>query len=376
MAGIYLHVPFCRQACVYCNFHFSTSLKQVDSVVAAMMREIALKKHRLGGEIPETVYIGGGTPSLLPPATITKIWDAIQTAFPNIELSEFTLEANPDDLTPTYLKALRQTPVNRLSIGIQSFREADLKFMNRAHNAEQALSAIQNARDAGFENITADLIYGLPDMPLAAWQANLDQLLNLGLPHFSAYALTVEPKTALHHAVTQRKAPPTDPEHQAQAFLLLAERAAAAGYEQYEISNFAQPGKYAVHNTAYWSGKKYIGIGPSAHSFDGDTRSWNIANNALYTASILNRGVAEETVECLTARDRTNEYIMTALRTMWGMDLEIAETLSGGGAKSEMERSAARYLAAGQLLRSGNVLTLTTEGKLFADGIAADLFMD
>ena len=341
-----------------------------------MIREITLKRDRLLGETIETVYIGGGTPSLLPPATISRFWNAIQDAFPDINLLEFTLEANPDDLTPEYLQALRRTPVNRLSIGIQSFRDADLKFMNRAHHAGQALRAIHAARDAGFENLTADLIYGLPDMPLAAWHDNLDTLLELNIPHFSAYALTVEPKTALPHAVAQKKAAPTDSEYQAEAFLLLARRSAEAGYQQYEISNFALPGHYAVHNTAYWSGKKYLGIGPSAHSFDGYSRSWNVANNTLYAAALLQRGQFEETTEVLTLSERTNEYIMTSLRTMWGLDVDRAEALSAGGAKLQIERNAQRYLANGHMTQAGNILTLTNEGKLFADGIASDLFID
>lgn len=376
MAGIYLHIPFCRQACTYCNFHFSTSLRLKDDVLKAMMHELELQRNFLNGEPIETIYFGGGTPSLLSADEVNRIFDHITGLFPVNDLKEFTLEANPDDLTLPYLKSLKQTPVNRFSIGVQSFKERDLLYMNRAHNAAQADYAIKAAQDTGFTNLTIDLIYGTPGLTDADWRYNLQQLKALELPHFSSYALTVEENTALHHNIARKKTPPVDAGQSAGQFEILMEQAAAMGYEHYEISNFAQPGHYAVHNTSYWNGVPYLGVGPSAHSFDGRARSWNVANNALYTKSLLTDGKRDYEEEILTPVQTLNEYIMTSLRTMWGCDLGRVAAKWGDNIATLTEKNAQEFLERRWVELNGRKLVLTPAGKLFADRIAGELFLD
>lgn len=376
MAGIYLHIPFCKQACTYCNFHFSTSLRMKDELLEAIGKELVLQKDYLEGEPVETIYFGGGTPSLLTADEINRLTDAIFRYFPVADLRECTLEANPDDLDNVYLKTLKGTPVNRFSIGIQSFRDEDLRYMNRAHSAQQADYAIKAAQDAGFSNLTIDLIYGTPGLSDAAWKDNLRKVKELDIPHFSSYALTIEEGTALHHAIRQKKTAPVDAEQSAVQFEILMEAAAAMGYDHYEISNFARPGHYAVHNTNYWKGRKYLGAGPSAHSFNGRSRQWNIANNALYIKSLLTDGKLHAEEEVLTPVERLNEYIMTSLRTMWGCDLAYIEAGWDATTAALLAREAAPFLEKGQMIREGNVLKLTPAGKLLADGIAAELFFD
>lgn len=375
MAGIYLHIPFCRQACTYCNFHFSTSLRLKDDVLKAMHRELELQRNYLAGAPIETIYFGGGTPSLLSADELNRLFDHIFKLFPVNELKECTLEANPDDLTIPYLKALRTTPVNRFSIGVQSFKDSDLRYMNRAHNAGQADYAIKAAQDAGFTNITIDLIYGTPGLTDSDWKYNLKQVKELQLPHFSSYALTVEENTALHHKIKTKKSAPVDNEQSAAQFEILMEQAAVIGFEHYEISNFALPGHYAIHNTNYWRGLPYLGIGPSAHSFDGATRSWNVANNAMYTKSLLqdNKRMYEE--ENLTPEQHMNEYIMTSLRTMWGCDLNKIATEWGHHSAKEIEKSSVEFQERNWVELKDNKLILTSAGKLFADRIAGDLFV-
>lgn len=375
-AGIYLHIPFCRQACVYCNFHFSTSLKYKEDVLAAMMREIEMQRDYLQGAAIETIYFGGGTPSLLTADEINKLFDTICRFFPVNNLKECTLEANPDDLNKNYLQSLRSTPVSRFSIGVQSFRDEDLRYMKRAHNAQEADAAIKTAQDAGFEHLTVDLIYGVPGMSDAAWKHNLATIKQLGIPHFSAYALTVEERTALYHAIAQRKATPVDNEQSAAQFEILMATAAEMGFEHYEISNLALPGRYAIHNTNYWRGLPYLGIGPSAHSFDGAVRRrWNVANNALYSKSILQERVLPFEEEVLSPYERLNEYIMTSLRTQWGCDLNhIAHQWDATAAKQVADGSEL-FQEKKWVLHEGNKLLLTNAGRLFADSIAADLFI-
>jgi oxygen-independent coproporphyrinogen III oxidase len=374
-AGIYLHIPFCKQACVYCNFHFSTSLKYKDEVLEAILRELAMRRDYLKGVAIETIYIGGGTPSLLSADEINQIFETILQYYPVETIKEFTLEANPDDLDKQYLKSLRNTPVDRLSIGVQSFRDEDLQYMKRAHDARQADYAIKAAQDAGFGNLTIDLIYGTPGLTDAGWKANLAAMRKLEIPHFSAYALTVEEKTALHHNILHKKSAPVDPEQSAGQFEILAEQAAVMGYEQYEISNFAMPRKYAIHNTNYWRGLPYLGIGPSAHSFDGSSRRWNVANNALYTKGILaeDKPVFEE--EKLTPEQHLNEYIMTSLRTMWGCDLDKIAQEWDGALATTVEKSSHLFQEKKWVKQEDRKLVLTNEGKLFADRIAAELFV-
>ncbi len=374
-AGIYLHIPFCKQACVYCNFHFSTSLKYKEDVLQAMLQEIEMQREYLQGSEVETVYFGGGTPSLLSADDINRLFDAILKYYPVKELKECTLEANPDDLDKHYLQALRGTPVNRFSIGVQSFREDDLLYMKRAHNAQQADYAIKAAQDAGFDNLSIDLIYGTPGLTDAAWKQNLSKVKELGIPHFSSYALTVEDKTALQYAIAHKKAQPVDPEQAAGQFEILMEQAAAMGYEQYEISNLALPGRYAVHNTNYWRGNHYLGIGPSAHSFNGTSRRWNVANNALYAKGVLQEHKLNFEEEQLSPIAHLNEYIMTSLRTMWGCDLDkIAREWDSNCAK-EVEKNSHLFMEKKWLVQNGKKLLLTDEGKLFADKIASELFV-
>ncbi len=374
MPGIYLHIPFCKQACTYCNFHFSTSLRLKEDMLKAIHKELLSQKDYLQGQAIETIYFGGGTPSLLSADEINRITELIFENYTVSALKEFTLEANPDDLSPAYLKSLRSTQVNRLSIGVQSFHENDLQYMHRAHNAQEADYAIKAAQDAGFTNLTIDLIYGTPGLGDAGWKQNLDKTASLQIPHFSAYALTVEEGTPLHHSISKKKTKPVNAAQAASQFEILMDYAASIGYEHYEISNFAKPGSYAIHNTNYWRGLPYLGIGPSAHSFNGNTRRWNISNNALYIKNIFeNIPVHEE--EQLTRIQHLNEYIMTSLRTMWGCDLDkISKEWDEDYAKT-IEKSSHNFRERNWLMQKDRKLILTNAGKLFADKIAAEMFI-
>ena len=375
MAGIYIHIPFCKQACTYCNFHFSTSLKLKEEVIKAIMEELRLQTNYLQGTSIETIYFGGGTPSLLSADEINLIFEEIQKNYPIPRLKEFTLEANPDDLQPAYLKALRNTPVDRLSIGTQSFRDSDLQYMNRAHNAQDADYAIKAAQDAGFPDLTIDLIYGTPGLSDKDWKYNLSMIKELQIPHFSSYALTVEEGTVLHHRIGKKQSAPVDSEQSARQFEILMEQAAVMGYEHYEISNLAMPGRYAVHNTNYWRGLPYLGIGPSAHSFDGRNRRWNIANNALYAKGILLDHKLAYEEEILTPIQHLNEYIMTSLRTIWGCDIEKISNEWGTEYAAQVLQSTEEFRERNWLIEKDNRLLLTNAGKLFADRVAGELFI-
>lgn len=375
MAGIYLHIPFCKQACNYCNFHFSTSLKLKDALIEAIIKEISLQKSYLEGQTIETIYFGGGTPSLLNAEELMRIWDALEKNFLDWNLKEVTLEANPDNLTPNYIKALRNTPINRLSIGIQSFHDKDLQYMNRAHNAKEADYAVKAAQDKGFENISIDLIYGTPTMSDSAWIENINLATDLKVPHISSYALTVEAKTALAHAIEKGQSKEPDNAQTAAQFEQLMENLTIAGYDHYEISNFALPGKYALHNTNYWMGKHYLGLGPSAHSFNTYSRQWNIANNPQYISSILQDGKVRHELEQLSFKDRFNEYIMTSLRTMWGTDLQHISKNFGDDVIPQLTEQCKDYEDKGWMTVTAEQLLLTQKGKLFADKIASELFL-
>ena len=372
MAGIYIHIPFCKKACTYCDFHFTTSLKQVDEMTNAICTELDLKKNRISEQVG-SIYFGGGTPSVLPMASLQQIFEKLTSNFAIASDAEITLEANPDDLGVQKLKELRQLPINRFSIGIQSFFEEDLLWMNRAHHAEEAESCIKRSQDAGFENLSIDLIYGYPLLSDTKWQANINKAIELQTPHISAYSLTVEERTALAHAIQKGKQQNVSDEQSAQQFLMLTEELQQAGFEHYEISNYSLPGKYAVHNTNYWRGVPYLGVGPSAHGFNGHTRYINIANNAKYLALLGNRQLAE-TVEELTPTDRFNEYIMTSLRTMWGTDLQHIAQHFGTRLAEETAKLLKPFVAKGQVVLNDQKARLTNTGKLFADGIAASLF--
>ncbi len=375
MAGIYIHVPFCKQACHYCNFHFSTTLALQNDFTAALLKEIEWRLHYLQGETVETVYFGGGTPSLLPASDIDKILQSVVSHFKISGDPEITLECNPDDMLPESLSYWKKSGINRLSIGIQSFFTEDLVWMNRAHDATQAITAIEQAKAAGFDNYSLDLIYGTPLLSDEKWGRNLHKAISLDPPHLSCYALTVEPKTALYKMIRLNKTPDVQPDRQANQFLMGIHALESAGYEHYEISSFAKPGKRSRHNSSYWQSKKYLGLGPSAHSFDGSSRQWNIANNALYIKSVK-EGFPSFESENLQPRDVLNEYIMTSLRTMEGLDLTYVSTQFGTGRSSLLERNAVEYIQSGQMIRTEEKLVLTKKGKLFADGIASALFFD
>jgi len=372
MAGIYVHIPFCRQACHYCNFYFTTSPGNKDKFIDALLHEIELSKDYLQGEKIETLYFGGGTPSLLPKAELIAIVEKLNSQYDLSGLKEFTLEANPDDLSPEKIKELaelRSLGLNRFSIGVQSFFDDDLKYMNRAHNSAEATSSLKRVQDAGFENITIDLIYGTPTMNNQRWQKNLEIAFALGIPHISSYALTVEPKTSLDRKIKKGERIAVSEEQSAVQFNMLMEEMQKAGYEQYEISNFAKPGKYAIHNSNYWRGKKYLGLGPSAHSYNIVSRKWNVANNISYIQSIA-EGIIPAEVEVLTPAQQVNERIMTALRTMWGLDLKGFEPRVADLIKQDLS-----VIEPTHFILHQNVLTLTNQGRLFADAIAASLFV-
>lgn len=373
MGAFYIHIPFCKQACHYCDFHFSTSLKKKDEMIAALGKEIQMRKNEFQEETVETIYFGGGTPSILSVDEIKSLIQAVKDNYQVIENPEITLEANPDDLDDATIIQFAQSPINRLSIGIQSFFEDDLKMMNRAHNAEEAKRCLEKATQY-FDNITIDLIYGMPNMSNDKWMQNVRMALSFGIPHISSYALTVEPKTALKKLIEKKTiAEPKDDVAQ-EHFYLLIEELAKNGFIHYELSNFGKPGYFSKNNTSYWLGKKYIGIGPSAHSYNGVERSWNVANNSLYIKSIQEGKLPNEKEE-LSITDRYNEYIMTGLRTIWGVSLNRIATEFGEEYLSKLVKQSKKYIDLEQLQIQKDILTTTPKGKFLCDGIASDLFL-
>ena len=373
MAGIYIHIPFCKQACFYCDFHFSTSLKKKDELVSCLIKEIEIRKEELKDETIETIYFGGGTPSLLSIDEIQSLIDAIQDNYIVAETPEITLEANPDDVSEEKILELANSPVNRLSIGVQSFFEDDLKSMNRAHNANEAKKCLSMATRY-FDNITIDLIYGVPNMSVEKWKQNLQIAFDFGVNHISSYALTVEPNTALDTFITKGKYPPLDEELAKQHFDILVDKTQKQGFVHYEISNFGKPDYFSKHNTSYWQGKKYIGIGPSAHSFSTTHRSWNVANNAKYIKSLQENKLPNE-VETLSKEDQFNEYLMTGLRTIWGVSLDEIKNNLGEEYRNYLENQSKKYVQQDLLYIENGILKTTSKGKFLADGIASDLFM-
>lgn len=371
MAGIYIHIPFCKQACHYCDFHFSTSMKKKDEMIAALISEVHLRKNEINEPV-ETIYFGGGTPSVLSTEEIDQILEPIFSLFNVIENPEITLEANPDDLSKDRIQQLAHSKINRLSIGIQSFYNEDLQMMNRAHNADEAWNSLVEATNY-FDNISIDLIYGIPNMGLDRWKANVQKALDLGINHISTYALTVEPKTALASLIKKGKIAQPDDGNAHEHFLALIEMLENAGFIHYELSNFGKPNYFSKNNSAYWLGKKYVGIGPSAHSFNGTNRSWNIANNSLYIQSIQKNELPNET-ENLRVQDRYNEYVMTGLRTIWGVSLDRIENEFGTNYKDYLLKEVRRFIDNEQLQLVNNVLKTTVKGKFFCDGIASELF--
>ena len=378
MAGIYIHIPFCKQACYYCDFHFSISLKRKDDMLKAINNELLLRKKEVANDKIETIYFGGGTPSLLTSKELQSLMDTIYQHYNVIENPEISLEANPDDLSVKKIEQLSKAKINRLSIGIQSFFEDDLRFMNRAHSAKESKECLSAALEI-FDNITIDLIYGLPNMSNKKWQENLKMAFDFGVPHISSYALTVEERTALHHFIKKGKVPPLDESTALDHFSMLVKETENQDFVHYEISNFGKPEYFSRHNMSYWLGKKYIGIGPSAHSFNGFERSWNVANNAKYIQALLEDKLPSE-IERLSVKNRFNENVMTGLRTIWGVSFDKIENDYGADYLNQLKKNAQPFIEKGLLdiqvnSFSQNTLVTTKKGKFLADGIASDLFM-
>ncbi|WP_241077758.1 radical SAM family heme chaperone HemW [Flavimarina sp. Hel_I_48] len=370
--GIYIHIPFCKQACHYCDFHFSTSLKKKTELVNALCREMTLRKEEVTGPL-ETIYFGGGTPSLLEEEDLEKIFSAIYSTFEIAENPEITLEANPDDLTREKLEIFSRSKINRLSIGVQSFFDEDLKLMNRAHNSEEAWGCLELAKEY-FENISIDLIYGIPGMSNTRWEENLNKALALDIPHISSYALTVEPNTALKKFIDKGLVKPVDDAISEAHFEILQQKMEAAGFENYEFSNYGKAGYFSRNNTAYWTGKSYLGIGPSAHSYDGKRRSWNINNNTLYIKAI-EKGELPLERETLSVTDKYNEYVMTGLRTVCGISLEKITNEFGLKFREYVLKQAKKHIQEDLLYQDQDRLLVTQKGKFLSDGIASDLFL-
>jgi oxygen-independent coproporphyrinogen-3 oxidase len=385
MAGIYIHIPFCRQACHYCDFHFSTSLKNKLPFLKALKKEIDLRKDfflntKENKKQINTIYFGGGTPSMLDTSELMDIFETLYKYFDIDANAEITLEANPDDLTVQKTRELKNTPVNRLSIGVQSFYDEDLQLMNRAHNAKEALAVVKNAQDNDFSNISIDLIYGIPSLTHAKWEQNLRTTFGLDVKHISAYCLTVEPKTALDKLIATGKIKNVDEQHSSEQFEMMLKEMQSNNFKQYEISNFCKEQYYSKHNSNYWLKEKYLGLGPSAHSYNQEVRQWNVSNNAKYIQALESSDTLdfENTLfeqENLTINQRYNEYILTSLRTMWGTDLNYIKNQFGQNFLTHCLKAAQPYFLLNQLIQKSDFLFLTDAGKLFADKISSDLFM-
>ena len=372
MSGIYIHIPFCKQACHYCDFHFSISMKKKEEMVLAIAKELQMRKTEFLNEVVETIYFGGGTPSVLTSEEIEFLIKEVYSHYAVVENPEITLEANPDDLCSERIIELSKSHINRLSIGIQSFFEDDLKMMNRAHNSVEAQKCLEEATQY-FDNISLDLIYGIPGMSNEKWKQNIEKALSFGIPHISSYALTVESKTALNKLIQTGKIAKPNDESAQEHFAILIEALEANDFIHYELSNFGKPNYFSKNNSAYWLGKKYLGIGPSAHSYDGISRSWNVSNNSLYLKSIQEGKLPNE-IEILSVTDRYNEYIMTGLRTIWGVSLGRIETEFGSEYLEYLYKQADKFLSDDLLSINDNILKPTSKGKFLTDGIASDLF--
>ena len=372
MAGLYIHIPFCRKACNYCNFHFSTSLKQINEMVSSIAKEMEIRAKEIDEEI-NTIYFGGGTPSLLHINLLETLMNSARKHYNINDQAEITLEANPDDIDLEKAEAWKALGINRFSIGIQSFADENLKWMNRAHNAKQSITAIDIIKQTGFTNYSIDLIYGTPGQSMEGWVKNLRTAFELGVPHLSCYALTVEEKTALNSLIQRGELLGVNQDEQADRFETLMQLSANAGYHHYEISNFALPGYESKHNSAYWEGVVYLGFGPSAHSFDGNKRKWNISNNNAYIKSLTNHMLPHKE-ETLSKKDVLNEYIMTALRQSKGIEKKILLQKGGQTCLNEITNLIKPYLNTQKVVEDETGWRLTNHGKFFADGIAATLF--
>jgi oxygen-independent coproporphyrinogen-3 oxidase len=372
MAAIYFHVPFCKQACHYCNFHFSTSLKYKKEILDALLLELKLRKSELGDVNIQSIYFGGGTPSLLSSEEVKALIDAVHSMFIVVDNAEVTLEMNPDDDRPGYLEELKRVGVNRLSVGIQSFVDEELKFMNRAHNSQEAFKVLEKIQNL-YDNFSLDLMFGIPKSTSETWKKNIEHALQFNPSHISSYLITVEPKTVLNHQIQTKKVVVPKEEIVLEQFNYLVDRLEAAGYDHYELSSFGKPGFRSVNNSAYWSEKPYLGIGPSAHSFDGKTRSWNVSNNAKYLKGISEHKPDIER-EKLSLADRYNEYIMIGLRMQKGISLDRIEKEFGTRYKEHLEKEVQSYLASQDLYWDGDVLKVERNSMLLVDGIASNLF--
>lgn len=373
MSGIYVHIPFCKQACFYCDFHFSTNQTRKTEMGHALMKELTLQKAYLAGHRVETIYFGGGTPSLLEPAEIKAILQTVHTHYHVAPAAEITLEANPDDLSPDVLKALRGSGINRLSIGIQSFHDDTLVYLNRAHTASSAVQCIRDARLAGFDNISIDLIYAIPGQSDHQWKENIRQAIALNPEHISAYALTIEEKTPFGRWAAKGKLSAVEDDTAASQLILLIDALEREGYEHYEVSNFAKPGFISNHNSNYWRQQPYLGIGPSAHSYNLQSRQFNVSNNAEYLRQ-LTQGVIPCTIETLTPDEKINDYLLTRLRTRWGIDLRELKLELGYDLQKVHNAYVTTLVNQGLAVLNHETLTLTRSGKLLADKISADLF--
>ena len=373
MSGIYIHIPFCKQACFYCDFHFSTILRNRDEMISCIIKEIKLRKNELNNASIETIYFGGGTPSILSISEINKIIDAVYQYHSVVLSPEITLEANPDDLSKEKIIEISQSKINRLSIGIQSFFEHDLQLMNRAHSSIEAKICLDIATQY-FDNISIDLIYGIPDLSNEQWIENIKTAFSFGIPHISSYALTVEPKTALASFIQKGIIKNVDDEKAQELFYILKEILEENQFIHYETSNFGKEGFFSKNNTAYWLGKSYVGIGPSAHSFDGNQRSWNVKNNTKYIKSIQQNLLPIER-ESLTIIDKYNEYIMTGLRTIWGVSIDNVKKNFGEKYASYLAIQSQKYIEDELLIFENDTLKTTKKGLFLSDGIASDLFM-
>jgi len=372
---LYIHIPFCKQKCSYCNFHFSTSLKLKNEMLFAIKNELSLRNNELKNKTLETLYFGGGTPSILEVDEIKMLMDEILKYFDFSRDIEITLEANPDDLDQKFLKGVAEIGINRLSIGIQSFHDEDLRLMNRAHSSSQAESSVKRAQDAGIQNISIDLIYGAPTSNFEIWKQNLDKAIVLEVPHISSYALTIEPRTALENWINKGKISPPKENTQNEEFYYMVDFLKDNGFDHYEISNFGKPDFYSKHNTSYWKYKPYLGIGPSAHSYDGgQIRAWNIANNSLYIKDLL-QGKLPIEKEILSEKDRYNEMLMIGLRTSWGVDLAKIKNDFSDEIIQKFNADIQPKIEQGILLIENNHLKIPEKHWFFADGIASDLFL-
>lgn len=374
MSGIYIHIPFCKSKCAYCNFFSLASESKINDYVEALKKEIVLRKNYLGGETVKTIYFGGGTPSLLSVKNIEEILELLNKNYEIVSSPEITLEINPDTIDRDKMSSLKKIGVNRMSVGIQSFDDEDLRYLGRRHDSRHAMQVLEDLKQTDFEKITLDLIYGMPTLTEEKWNKNLDIFFSTGITHLSAYALTVEPKTILGQRIEKGELQSVSEEETIRHYNILVERTKENGFEHYEISNFAKEGFRSQHNSIYWRDEKYLGLGPSAHSYDGKSRQWNISNLTKYIQLVGDAELFYEK-EILSTEDKFNEYVMTSLRTSWGCDIEKIERDYGKSYAHHFLKNIKKYLENGEMLKENNTYFLSEEGKLFADGIAADLFL-